>query len=80
MGIFKAIAKGFARTVNDVATNYRKDNAQQKAYKATGKQIAKAKQTGTYVNCSTLYKKNLAKSTRSIEQSHRNIEKLIDDL
>lgn len=80
MGLIKAFSKAVARTVNNANTNRKLDKLQTKTFKETGKQLADARSRGKFVNGSVLYKQNLAKNKRKIEQQHSNREKFINEL
>ena len=80
MNLFKSVVKAAARAINDANSNRKRDNVKSLTYRQTGKQLKQAQKSGQFVNGSTLYRINLEKNKRRIEQSHSNLEKFIDSL
>lgn len=80
MSLFSAIMKGVARYVNDSVANHNREKAKKIAFKNTGKKIQSAKKSGTFINGSQAYKKELRKQTNSVNRKHKIGENFINDL
>lgn len=80
MKFFSAFMKSIARDVNDSIADHNREKAKDTAFKNAGKQISSAKKSGTYVNGSQIYKKELQKQNALIDRKHKRREKFIDDL
>ncbi len=80
MGIFSACGKFILRSFNDSISNHEKKKVHTNSYARTGKQIQKAKKTGTRINGSKVYQREKRKELQNIQRRHRNRENFINDL
>lgn len=80
MSLLFAGFKFLVRSCNDSLLHRDLDNAHEKSYKQTGKEIDHARKKGKYINGSEIYRKNLKKNIRTAKSRHSNRDKFISDL
>lgn len=80
MGIFKAIGKLGAKTVSRKITKIQAVNAPSRAYKQTGKELAKARKRGEWIDGSSRYRQNRDTAVQNAYRSGNDRDTFINDL
>ncbi len=80
MSLKSAIFKFLARSANDRATAHDVKTSQERAYKKTGKQIARAKKEGHYIDGKKAYKANYKSYKTTAIKKGRARAQFINDM
>lgn len=80
MGLFKAFGRVGAKLVSRVIEKREINSASSKAYEQTGKEIARAKKKGQFINGSYRFKSNKYKNIQNARRKGNDRETFINDL